>query len=66
MECLKCKSEMFTAKLNTDLYDTGAYLSNKKKGLFKHEKTCGITCFVCPECGYIELKADNPKELQLE
>jgi len=44
----------------------GAYLTNKKKGILESEKQSTVTCYVCPECGYIELYADEPKKLILE
>ncbi len=65
MECLRCKNEMFTAKLCGDAYGTGMYLKNKKKGMFETEKICGVLCYVCPVCGHIELKADEPKKIRL-
>ncbi len=65
MECLRCKEEMFTAKLCGDMYETGIYLKNKKKGIFETAKTSSVTCYVCPKCGYVELKADEPKKIRL-
>lgn len=65
MECLRCKEVMFTAKLCGDAYGTGMYLKNKKEGMFATEKTSTVTCYVCPECGYVELKADEPKKIRL-
>lgn len=41
MECLRCKAEMFTAKFCADAVRTGAYLSNKKKGIFESERISG-------------------------
>jgi hypothetical protein len=66
MECIKCKAEMITAKLKADAVGTGAYLTNKKKGLFETERRCGVSCFVCPKCGYVELKADAPQSLVID
>lgn len=65
MKCSKCDAEMF----NANLYPTNLYpmvLSNKKKGIWEPEKRCAVLCYVCPKCGYIELYADNPKELKLD
>ena len=42
---------------------TVVYLTNKKEGIFETEKACPVSCYVCPECGYIELNADNSKKL---
>ncbi len=66
MECMKCKAEMFKARLCADAPGTGAYVSNKKKGIFESEKRCRVECFVCPECGYVELKAENPKSIMID
>ena len=41
-------------------------LSNKKKGILEPEKRCYVLCYVCPECGYIELYAEKPKELKID
>ena len=38
MKCMKCKTEMFLAKLCADTVGMGAYLTNKKKGLLESEK----------------------------
>lgn len=65
MECLRCKNEMFTAQLCGDAYGTGMYLKNKKKGMFESEKTSAVTCYVCPECGYVGLNAAEPKKIRL-
>jgi len=41
-------------------------LTNKKKGVFETEKRSTVSCYVCPECGHIELIANDPKGLQME
>ena len=41
-------------------------LTNKKKGILEPEKRCYVLCHVCPECGYIELYAEKPKELKID
>lgn len=66
MECIKCKGKMINAKIVGDIYGVGLSLTNKKKGVFEilHQST--VSCFVCVECGYIELKADKPKDLIIE
>ncbi len=66
MECMKCKGRMITAKLGGDIYGTGLYLTNKKKGILETAHQSTVSCLVCVECGYIELKADNPKDLILQ
>lgn len=63
MECMKCKTEMIIATLKADSLGVGAYLTKKKKGIFESEKRSSVTCYVCPQCGYIELNADKPQDL---
>lgn len=65
MECIRCKVDMFNAKFKADTMGTGAYLTNKKKGILESEKTSTVSCYVCPKCGYIELHADDPAKLIL-
>ena len=56
---------MFTAKLTGNtLYPL--ILTNKKKGILECEKRSDVICYVCPNCGYIELYAENPKKLKLD
>ena len=65
MKCSKCDAEMFRATLTGNgVYP--ALLTNKKKGAFEHEKRSAVLCYVCPQCGYIELYAENPQELKLD
>lgn len=63
MKCLRCNEEMYTAKLKGDAVGTVVYLTNKKEGFFDTEKTSSVSCYVCPNCGHIELTADNVKNL---
>lgn len=63
MNCLRCKEEMFKAKLKGDAVGTVVYLTNKKNGIFEAEKNSAVSCYVCPKCGYIELNADNANNL---
>ena len=65
MDCLRCKEEMFNAKLKGDTVGTIVYLTNKKDGIFEAEKRSTVSCYVCPICGYVELQADNAKKLSL-
>lgn len=65
MKCSKCETEMFSAKVcGSNLYPL--MLSNQKKGIWEPEKRCFVLCYVCPECGYIELYAEKPKELKID
>ncbi len=66
MECMKCKTELFNAKFNSDASGAGAYLTNKKNGILESEKRSSVACYVCPKCGYIELYADEPTKLMLK
>ena len=63
MDCLRCKEEMIKAKLKGDAVGTVVYLTNKKNGIFENEKNSTVSCYVCPKCGYVELNADNAKNL---
>ncbi len=64
MRCIACDEPLFPAKLRGYLgAEVCAY--NREQGFFKPEKTCSVTCFVCPKCGQITLRADDPKKLQL-
>ncbi len=69
MKCGRCEAEMYQAKLDAKI--VGAQLVeillvNRKKGLFSSEKRSAVSCYVCPECGHIELFADDPKGLQID
>ena len=66
MECMKCKAEMVDAKLSGDAYGTPAYITGKKKGILTTKPQSAVSCYVCPKCGYIELKADNPKQFIMD
>ena len=57
---------MLNAKLKGDAVGTVVYLTTKKEGLFETPKNSSVSCYVCPQCGYIELKADNAKNLVLQ
>ena len=65
MQCTKCDTEMFNAKLTGDILHP-VMLTNKKDGIWEPEKRCYVLCYVCPNCGYIELYAEKPKELKLD
>ena len=64
MKCGKCEAEMFQAKITSAPAEI--MLTNKKPGFFETEKRSRVLCYVCPECGHIELAAENPKGLQIE
>ncbi|MBO7451311.1 MAG: hypothetical protein J6U54_13185 [Clostridiales bacterium] len=62
MICMKCKTEMFEANLVGANFVPVSLTINKRR-LFDIEKRGNAKCFVCPECGYIELQAIDPKKL---
>ncbi len=64
MKCIKCDTQMFKADLTEGLFSL--MLRNKKKGVFETEKQSYVSCYVCENCGYIELYANNPKDLKLD
>jgi len=66
MNCLRCKKEMIRASLKGDGVGTNVYLANKKKGLFETEKRSAVSCYVCPDCGYVELNANDAKQLIID
>lgn len=62
MECFKCSTTMTTANLVADINCTPPYVF-KKKGFFDSMKRSSVSCYVCPNCGYIELRANEPGQL---
>lgn len=64
MMCSRCEAEMFRAKMVGAQF-VEIQLINKKKGIFESEKRSSVSCYVCPECGHIELTADHPNGLQI-
>lgn len=64
MKSDRCDREMFQAKMAGAQY-VEIQLINKKKGVFESEKRSTVSCYVCPECGHIELAADHPDSLQI-
>ena len=63
MKCCKCNTEMYKANLTGNtLYSL--ILTQPKKSVWESEKRCGTVCYVCPDCGYIELYAEKPKALK--
>ena len=65
MKCDKCETEMFRAKLTGNGLHP-VQLTNKKSGLFEAERRSAVLCYVCPQCGYVELYAENPKGLKID
>ena len=66
MKCIHCETEMITANLAVETGVTPGilfYLWNKEKGIFNSKKKTTVATYVCPECGYVELRAEKPKDL---
>ena len=63
MKCNKCDTEMIHAILTGNGLHP-VLLKNKRKGILEQEKRSAVLCYVCHECGYIELYAENPQELK--
>ena len=61
MECKKCKNEMKKVNFVTGAFPTQPYLLYKEKGILEMEKRSDVSCYVCVECGKIELIADEPQ-----
>jgi hypothetical protein len=45
-------------------FGTQIYVSIKEKGILGSEKTSSIECFVCVDCGKVELWAQTPERLR--
>lgn len=65
MKCVKCECEMIQAELTgNSIYPL--ILKNKRNGILDSEKRADVICYVCTECGYIELYAKgSPKAKSL-
>lgn len=64
MKCDRCGVEMFKTKMVGAQF-VEIQLINRKKGFFESEKRSTVSCYVCPECGHMELTADHPKDLRI-
>ena len=62
MECMKCRTEMKAVQMIGQGYPI--WVMAKKKSIWDSEKLCTVDCWVCPQCGYIELKAEKPELFQ--
>ena len=65
MKCIRCDKEMKLVTMTGDVYGTPISLSYKKKGIFETRKDSRLECYVCTQCGYVELKAENPKIFEI-
>ena len=66
MKCIKCDNEMYKAQMLGGVHGLLIYLQNKKAGILESAKQSTVSCYVCSECGYIELHADDPKGLRAD
>lgn len=57
---MKCNFDMYNAKLAGVLFVPLVVLKNRKS-MWEVEKNGEVLCYFCPESGYIELYAKNPK-----
>ena len=64
MKCEKCGTEMVLAEMIGEGFPSFMFVRTKKKGFFETEKKSAVKCFVCPDCGKIELYAEDPKKLK--
>ena len=62
MKCRDCDVELFKSTLQGLHGET--VLVNKKKGIFEVAHMSKVSCMVCPNCGLVQLYADDVKELQ--
>ena len=63
MNCEKCDTAMFQAKMDAGYMGFPVRLTNIKNSLLDPEKASLVKCFVCPSCGKIELYADDPQTI---
>ena len=61
MRCIHCESEMKVVSMVGDMYGMNVYLENNRKHIFDSVKRSPVECYVCTQCGYVELKAQKPK-----
>lgn len=64
MKCPKCNSEMIKGNTNTGTTRVPMSVTNDDPmKMFGGEKRSNVSVYICMGCGYIELYADNYKEL---
>ena len=64
MECEKCGVSMMDAQFCTGAPGVPPYLAHKRgRGAFEPEHRCSVDCFVCPQCGKVELYAQDAQKL---
>ena len=64
IRCEKCDAEMFDAKISSMGPVLPVLLTRREKGICGCEYRDELLCYVCPECGRIELYAKEPKKLK--
>lgn len=61
MNCIHCEKEMKVVSMLGDMYGMNVYLEKKSKRLLGSTKRSPVDCYVCTQCGYVELKAQKPQ-----
>ena len=61
MDCPKCGTEMYNNAVLSAAVGGVLNVANMNKKLLDGDRCSGVECFGCPNCGYIELYAQNPK-----
>ena len=61
MECIHCKSEMKKAKMFAGTGGT-PIIEGETKNILETTERSTVECYVCTQCGYVELKAIDYKK----
>lgn len=56
-----CGTEMYNKAVLSAAVGGVLNVANMNKKLLDGDRCSGVDCFGCPNCGYIELYAQNPK-----
>ncbi|MBQ8966162.1 hypothetical protein [Ruminococcus sp.] len=63
LKCLRCGEEMVTAELLMYLASQPV-VQRTRKGVLSAPVQSATQCYVCRNCGYIELRAKEPHKLK--
>ena len=63
IKCLRCGNEMVEANFLTYM-STQPIVQRTRKGVLSAPVQSAVKCLVCQNCGYIELRATEPKKLK--
>lgn len=61
MDCPKCGAEMYNKATLSAAVGGVLTVANLNKKLLDGDKQSNVICYGCPECGYMEMYAQNPK-----